>query len=114
MNTHPFGRVVHGRRLAFVHNGALSGLEDRDDTRELVHETIGDTDSELAFLILLSQLQKTGGDVPLFRFETFLGFAANMRELGGANFLFFDGEYLFVRTDRRRFDTEDYGKGLSW
>lgn len=105
-NTHPFDRVLHGRRHAFAHNGALSDLEARADTRELVSETIGDTDSELAFLILLSRLRKSGDDDPASRFETFVRFAAEMRELGSANFLFFDGQYLFVHADRRRFETE--------
>ncbi|KCZ57379.1 hypothetical protein HY29_01230 [Hyphomonas beringensis] len=105
-NTHPFDRVVHGRRHAFAHNGALSGIEDREDTSELAVETIGDTDSELAFMLLLSRLRKLEGDDPAARFETFVRFAAEMRELGSANFLFFDGLYLFVHADRRRFETE--------
>lgn len=34
-------------------------------------------------------------------------FAADMREFGSSNFLFFDGEFLFVHADRRRFETDE-------
>tara|TARA_B100000953_G_scaffold137161_1_gene113577 strand:- start:657 stop:1457 length:801 start_codon:yes stop_codon:yes gene_type:complete len=106
-NTHPFDRVVHGRRHAFAHNGGLPGLEDRDDTQALIAEKIGDTDSELAFLLLLDRLRRAEAVEPAARFDIFTRFAAEMRELGSANFLFFDGEHLFVHADRRRFETED-------
>ena len=35
------------------------------------------------------------------------GLETEIRELGSANFLFYDGEHLFVHADRRRFETED-------
>ncbi len=103
-NTHPFDRVVSGRRNAFAHNGELPGIEDRADTRALIATRIGDTDSELAFLLLLDRLSVAETDIDT-RFAVFTRFADDMRELGSANFLFFDGEYLFVHADRRRFET---------
>ncbi|MXO67008.1 class II glutamine amidotransferase [Altericroceibacterium endophyticum] len=106
-NTHPFDRVIGGRRHAFAHNGELPGLEDRSDTQNLIGKRIGDTDSELAFLLLLDRLGKAEATEAAARFEIFAGFAAEMRELGSANFLFFDGEHLFIHADRRRFETED-------
>ncbi|MBK61691.1 MAG: class II glutamine amidotransferase [Altererythrobacter sp.] len=106
-NTHPFDRVRHGRRHAFAHNGELPGLETRADAAHLLGERIGDTDSELAFLLLLDRLDRSGADEPTLRFETFHRFAADMRELGSSNFLFFDGEFLFVHADRRRFETDE-------
>ncbi|QRF65826.1 class II glutamine amidotransferase [Ponticoccus alexandrii] len=106
-NTHPFDRVLNGRRHAFAHNGGLPGIEDRGDTRALRAERIGDTDSELAFLLLLDRLRASAPGDPAERFDVFARFAAEMRELGSANFLFFDGERLFVHADRRRFETED-------
>ena len=109
-NTHPFDRVVNGRRHAFAHNGELPGIETRDDTQDLLAHRIGDTDSELAFLLLLQRLHQTSPGDPAARFELFTRFADEMRELGSANFLFFDGERLFVHADRRRFETEE---GLS-
>ena len=106
-NTHPFDRVVNGRRHAFAHNGDLPGIEDREDAREWIAHRIGDTDSELAFLMLLDRLSRAGASDVEVRLDVFGRFAAEMRELGSSNFLFFDGEYLFVHADRRRFETED-------
>nr|WP_321361710.1 class II glutamine amidotransferase [uncultured Hyphomonas sp.] len=106
-NTHPFDRVVRGKRMAFAHNGDLPGIEARDDARALIGERIGDTDSELAFLILLDRLNKAESASVKDRHSIFSRFAAEMREMGSANFLFFDGEHLFVHADRRRFETED-------
>ncbi|NCP18209.1 MAG: class II glutamine amidotransferase [Erythrobacter sp.] len=105
-NTHPFDRVVHGRRNAFAHNGDLPGIEDREDARAFIPQRIGDTDSELAFLMLLDRLSRAGATDTGARLDVFARFAAEMRELGSSNFLFFDGEYLFVHADRRRFETE--------
>ena len=105
-NTHPFDRVVNGRRNAFAHNGDLPGIEDREDAREWIAHRIGDTDSELAFLMLLDRLSRAGASDAEARLDVFARFAAEMRELGSSNFLFFDGEYLFVHADRRRFETE--------
>ena len=106
-NTHPFDRVVNGRRHAFAHNGELPGIEDRDDARDFLEQRIGDTDSELAFLLLLHRLENVSDTDPAARLDVFGRFAAEMRELGSSNFLFFDGEHLFVHADRRRFETED-------
>tara|TARA_A100001391_G_scaffold273_2_gene636 strand:+ start:51395 stop:52201 length:807 start_codon:yes stop_codon:yes gene_type:complete len=106
-NTHPFDRVVNGKRMAFAHNGGLPGIEDRDDARELIVHRLGDTDSELAFLMLLDRLRRAEAADPVARLDVFARFAAEMRELGSSNFLFFDGEHLFVHADRRRFETED-------
>ena len=106
-NTHPFDGVVHGKRNAFAHNGDMPGIKDREDAREFILRRIGDTDSELVFLMLLDRLKRAGSADPSVRLEVFSRFAAEMRELGSANFLFFDGEHLFVHADRRRFETED-------
>lgn len=106
-NTHPFDRVAWGRRHAFAHNGGLLGIEDRADTQDLLDQRVGDTDSELAFLLLLDRLNASGATDPAARFDVFTRFAGDMRDLGSANFLFFDGERLFVHADRRRFETED-------
>lgn len=104
-NTHPFDRVVQGRRHAFAHNGGLPGIENHADTQSLLSQRVGDTDSELAFLLLLERLQAASSNDPTARVEVFTRFAAEMRELGSANFLFFDGERLFAHADRRRFET---------
>ncbi|MWV26378.1 class II glutamine amidotransferase [Aurantiacibacter rhizosphaerae] len=106
-NTHPFDRVVDGRRFAFAHNGDLPGIENREDARAFIPHRIGDTDSELAFLMLLDRLHTAKATETEARLQVFARFAAEMRELGSSNFLFFDGEHLLVHADRRRFETED-------
>lgn len=105
-NTHPFDRVVEGKRHAFAHNGDLPGIEELEEARKWIPHRIGDTDSELAFLMLLDRLRAAGSIAAEARFDVFVRFASEMRELGSSNFLFFDGEHLFVHADRRRFETE--------
>ena len=109
-NTHPFSRVLHARSCVFAHNGELEGIEELAQGRELLPERIGDTDSELAFLMLLARLRDCAADDVAARFAVFNRFAAEMRELGTANFLFFDGVHLYAHADRRRYDLPD---GLS-
>ena len=105
-NTHPFTRVHHGRPHHFAHNGTLHGIEKISEVRDLVPEQVGDTDSELAFLLLLSRLEAQAAPTgSAARFAIFTRFCAEMRDLGSANFLFFDGLTLYVHSDRRMFET---------
>lgn len=104
-NTHPFTRVRHGRVHHFAHNGTLHDIENLDEARELIGQRVGDTDSELAFLVLLARLEREEAASLPARFQVFGEFCARMRELGTANFLFFDGMALFVHADRRVFET---------
>ncbi|MXP26096.1 class II glutamine amidotransferase [Altererythrobacter indicus] len=107
-NTHPFTRTRKGRAHHFAHNGTLHGIEQLAESKPLLSERVGDTDSELAFLLLLSRLDaldEMAGDEE--EFATFARFAAEMQELGSSNFLFFDGRSLFVHADRRAFETPD-------
>jgi len=105
-NTHPFSRVRHGRVQHFAHNGTLHGLEDLPEAAALLAERVGDTDSELAFLLLLAELEhEPDFDAVETRFAIFRRFAGRMRGLGPANFLFYDGGTLFVHADRRTFET---------
>lgn len=104
-NTHPFTRVVNGRALHFAHNGTLHGVDDL--APELRHECVGDTDSELAFLILLDALWETEADDAEARFTAFAAFCGVMSGLGSANFLFFDGVTLFAHAHRRIHETPD-------
>ena len=70
------------------------------------HQPIGDTDSERAFCALLARLEPLwAGDAapsPAARYDIVAAFAADLRPLGPANFVFTDGEYLFAFGDRRR------------
>lgn len=66
---------------------------------------VGDTDSEVAFCILLERLSHLwyDGAVPPIenRLSIVLRFASQMRELGPANFLYADGDALFAHGHRR-------------
>jgi glutamine amidotransferase len=103
-NTQPFVRELGGRVHVFAHNGRLDGIEDHAvGPRRFA--TVGDTDSELAFCILLERLSPlwSGGRVPSLeeRRTVVARFAADMRRLGPANFLYTDGEALFAHGHRR-------------
>jgi glutamine amidotransferase len=114
-NTHPFHRSRNGRVLHFAHNGSLPHLKTRFAASKAAAGCIGDTDSELAFLLLLERLEPLEPDgTPEERYAVFREFCAEMREEGTANFLFADGEQLFAHAHRRRAQgSEAFGPGLS-
>lgn len=108
-NTHPFRCVQAGRVHYFAHNGTLIGLESFPEGESLTREAVGQTDSEIAFLILLGRLARDAPDLQdtARRFEVFVTFCADMRELGPANFPWQDGDVLHVHSDRRHFETRN-------
>lgn len=108
-NTQPFMRELGGRMHLFAHNG---GLDDIDAAFASAlpapghrFHPVGETDSERAFCLLLQRL------APLWwhaaapslaaRLAVVKGFAADMRPLGIANFLYSDGEFVFGHSHRR-------------
>ena len=109
-NTHPFRRVL-GRQLhLFAHNGTLKDIEDACPAA-MTYAPVGETDSELAFCLLLDRLKplwlESGGPPPLAdRMGLFRAFSAEMATLGAANFLYFDGDALFVHAHRRIHEEE--------
>jgi len=104
-NTHPFRRTVAGQVRHFAHNGDLAGLKERYGTTEAQRCCVGDTDSELAFVLLLEQLSKVPPAAPdTERFAVFSEFCAAMRAFGSANFLYTEGETLFVHAHKRRYE----------
>lgn len=114
-NTHPFRRALGGRAHIFAHNGTLKNLHDDFAHKPLRDQPIGDTDSELAFCLLLQRLASiwhNTGTLPDIseRLEIFAGFAAEMRERGSANFLYSDSDALFVHADKRIYEE---GEGYS-
>lgn len=90
----------------FAHNGdldriALSRLASSDGFRP-----VGETDSELAFCILLERLRPLWrGDigVPALdeRCHVVKSFAQELRALGPANFIYIDGDALFAHGHKR-------------
>lgn len=106
-NTHPFCRELDGRVHVFAHNGSLPGIDRVSDLGNASNRPVGETDSERAFCILLerfranSETQREMTDLEV-RMRVFRGFAAEMRGLGPANFLYADGEVLFVHGHQRK------------
>jgi len=101
-NTQPFSRIVGGRAHAFAHNGDLPGIAEALPLQR--SRPVGDTDSEHAFCALLETMASLWeGDAPTLaeRLERLAEFAARLRTLGPANFLYCDGELLFVHGHRR-------------
>ena len=101
-NTHPFRREIAGRVHTFAHNGDLPGIENEfhlDQTG--FAQPVGDTDSEYAFCLLmqrLSDLWERRGVIPGLepRKAIIADFARQIGKLGPANFLYSDGDALFV------------------
>jgi glutamine amidotransferase len=104
-NTQPFVRELGGRMHVFAHNGRLEGVEERLDGRQSRFQPVGETDSEIAFCLLLEGMAALwrNGNVPSMEARrTVVGdFAAAMRSLGPANFLYSDGEFVFAHGHRR-------------
>jgi predicted glutamine amidotransferase len=105
-NTQPFTRELGGRMHAFAHNGHLLGIDDSPLGARTRFQRLGDTDSEAAFCALLERLQQAFGNqaaaAPLQeRLALVAEFAAELRRLGPANFLYADGQALFVHGHRR-------------
>jgi predicted glutamine amidotransferase len=110
-NTQPFMRELGGRPHAFAHNGDLGDLRQRVELGQSHFRTIGNTDSEHAFCYLLAQLQSLwlAGKAPSLeeRLRVFTRFSLRMSAFGAANFLYSDGDYLFVHAHHRRQDNGD-------
>jgi glutamine amidotransferase len=111
-NTQPFVRELGGQPQIFAHNGDLGPIRAELDLAGARFRSIGDTDSEHAFCYLLSQLeplwqaQSPGSEPPPLelRLEAFGNFVDTMTQFGAANFLYFDGDCLFVHAHHRRQD----------
>lgn len=105
-NCQPYVRELGGAMHVFAHNGHLdpNGLRER-----FAHGYCrpgGDTDSEAAFCALLARLERlwlnANGVPPLAeRLAVVRAFAAELRVLGPANFLYADGDALFAHGHKR-------------
>lgn len=104
-NCQPFARELGGRMHVFVHNGDLALDRLRLHLALEHYLPVGGTDSEYAFCALLEQMRPLwlGGGVPSLddRLEVIAGFAAAVRPLGPANFIYSDGDATFLHGHRR-------------
>jgi glutamine amidotransferase len=97
-NTHPFVRVSHNRHVVFAHNGTLPNVKERT----LYYEsTLGDTDSEYAFCLILEALREAYGnnypEDPRELGKTLFELGNDLGSDGVFNFLLADGQHLFAR-----------------
>lgn len=102
-NTQPFSRELGGRLHVFAHNGKLPEIA-RLHSPGRRFRPLGSSDSELAFCALLHRMAPLwdgGVPSPADRFAVVAALAAELRELGPANFLYSDGELLFAHGHRR-------------
>jgi glutamine amidotransferase len=106
-NAQPFVRELAGRAHLFAHNGDLPGIFKSNAFQADRFNPIGETDSELAFCVLLDQMTAiwtVPNATPTFRqrFLVVSSFASQLRALGPANFLYSDGDMLFAHGHRRK------------
>lgn len=106
-NTGPYVRELNGRMRLFAHNGHLAGIRSRYESRHWRYHPVGETDSEVAFCLLLETLAALEEDgcrtlAPVDqRLATLATLFGELRELGPANVLYADSQTLFVHADRR-------------
>ncbi len=111
-NTQPFAREAGGRIHLFAHNGDLEGISEIAGPMADVDRPMGETDSERAFCALLTRIRplwKNGGETPALeqRIGAVVDFARTVRDLGPANFIYFDGDALFLHGHQRKHDNEE-------
>ena len=104
-NCQPFARELGGRMHLFAHNGDLA-LDRLHSEFSLAHyRPVGDTDSEFAFCALLEQMRHVwaGDGVPPLdeRLTVIMEFAEAVRSLGPANFIYSDGDAIFLHGHKR-------------
>ncbi|HQR97643.1 MULTISPECIES: class II glutamine amidotransferase [unclassified Polaromonas] len=104
-NTQPFVRELGGRTHVFAHNGDLPGIESCKTLTLGAYRPVGQTDSEHAFCALMERLRPLwdGAEPPSLdaRLSLLASFAADLRALGPANFLYADGDTLFAHGHKR-------------
>lgn len=110
-NTHPFRRALGRRTHVFAHNGTLRGLTDAHDVSAMGIQPVGETDSELAFCLLLERMRavwRNANGLPSVeaRMDVFAEFAADMAEFGPLNALYADTDVLFAHGHKRIWEEE--------
>jgi len=105
-NTQPYVRELAGRTHLFAHNGHLPGISESCNFALDRFNPVGETDSEHAFCALMTRMQRlwqASSAVPPMedRLAVVAAYAAELRQLGPANFLYADGDILFAHGHRR-------------
>lgn len=104
-NCQPFVRELGGRMHVFAHNGQLDVAVLHPELPPGGFLPVGDTDSEYAFCVLMERLRPAWlrGRLPTLeeRLGIVAAFARTIRPLGPANFLYSDGDALFMHGHKR-------------
>jgi len=104
-NTHPFEREWNGYSWIFAHNGKLPELADVGRCSAGRFQPLGNTDSELAFCMLLDSIAshiKNGSAISPREVTAAIAPVVNdLDALGEFNFILSNGEYLFVHAHTR-------------
>ena len=111
-NTQPFARELGGRLHLFAHNGMSPGIEADPRFPTQRFRRVGETDSEHAFCALLDRLAPLwdlGEPSHAEQLRVVRAFAAELRTLGPANFLYSDGDVIIAHGHQRRSDTGELG-----
>ena len=109
-NTQPFQRELGGLAHVFAHNGNMPGVREACCLKTQRFTPVGDTDSEFAFCCLLERLgelwDRSNGQAPSVeaRLDIVVEFAASLRSLGAFNFVYADGDTMFVHSHIRKQD----------
>nr|WP_158651764.1 class II glutamine amidotransferase [Marinobacterium profundum] len=115
-NCQPFTRELMGVVHLFAMQGELQGLGDSRAFPTGVYTPIGDTSAERAFCVLMSRLRvlwQEDTPLPEVRLAVVSDFAARLRPLGLANFIYADSELLFVHGHQQADDPERPGLFLA-
>ncbi len=105
-NTQPFVRELVGRTHLFAHNGHLPGISHSEKFCLDRFNPVGEADSEHAFCALMERMKilwQSPSASPSVeeRLALVTAYAADLRQLGPANFLYADGDVLFAHGHRR-------------
>lgn len=109
-NTGPFLRELNGRMHSFAHNGNLHCSDAFRAFQSGRFQPVGETDSEMAFCALLEKIaalpKEAEGVASLdARMAVLSDMARQLRGCGPCNFLYGDGDALFVHADQRYQDS---------
>lgn len=103
-NTHPFERELGGRSWVFAHNGKLEGPHADLAIAPRRFRPMGETDSELAFCLLMDAIAQRAGDTSLPCWsvvDAVTPLIECFSSRGEFNFLLSDGACLFVHAHTR-------------
>ncbi|MCK4843045.1 MAG: class II glutamine amidotransferase [Methylococcales bacterium] len=109
-NTHPFSREWQGQNHLFLFNGDTPAIFDLfEKTKHF--QSIGDTDAEWAFCVLLERLIAAKNN-NLNIMDVIHAFGCELAELGPCNFLYAVGSRLYAFASRRRYPDGEREPGL--